>query len=86
MKRSLIISAFLLVLLIAGCASNPVAAPAPQDPQAASQDRDRDRDKDRDRGKDQERDKDRDRQDKAVSCPAGQHLATVDGRASCVRD
>jgi Ni/Co efflux regulator RcnB len=88
MKRSLVISAFLLGLLVAGCAANPAAAPVAPAADATQQDRDRDRDqdKDRDRNKDQDRDKDQGRQDKAASCPPGQHPSTDNGRAICVRD
>lgn len=77
MKRSLVISAFLLGLFVAGCAANPAAAPvapAPAAQDTTQQDRDRDRDKDRDR------------QQATISCPPGQHPYTDHGTTSCVRD
>ena len=83
MKVSLLSSAFLLGLLMAGCSTTPAAGPAgpqgPPGPQGASDhDRDRDRDKQADQGR-----QDQGRQDQAVSCPAGEHRDTVGG---CIRD
>lgn len=87
MKRSLVISAFLLGLLVSGCAATPAAAPvapaaaaAPAAQDTAQQDRDRDRDRER------EREKERDRQATTISCPPGQHPYTDHGTTSCVRD
>src|ERR1700733_15451845 len=69
-KASLISSAFLVGLLIAGCNSTPAAGPAgpqgPPGPQGAS-------DHDRDRDRDRERDADLARRDQAASCPPGEH-------------
>jgi hypothetical protein len=94
MNKPLVISPILLMLLVAGCSSNPAAAPGPPEPQReAAQGKDRDRDKDQNRNKDQNRDKDqgrsgdRDQQAQAASCPRGEHPSTDrDGRTSCVRD
>jgi hypothetical protein len=79
MQRSLVVGAFLLVLLIAGCSANPAAAPGPAVEQgAAGHERDRDRD----------RDADKSRQSQDGPCPAGEHLfrSSDNGRTSCVRD
>jgi hypothetical protein len=77
-RSSLVLSAFLVGLLIAGCNATPAAGPAgpqgPPGPQGASDhDRDRDRDRDANQG----------RRDQAASCPAGQHHDTDGG---CIRD
>jgi hypothetical protein len=83
MKASLVSSAFLVGLLIAGCNATPAAGPAgpqgPPGPQGAS---DHDRDRDRDSHADQGR-QDQGRRDQATSCPAGQHRDTDGG---CIRD
>jgi hypothetical protein len=83
MKVSLVSSAFLLGLLVAGCNTTPAAGPAgpqgPPGPQGAS---DRDRDHDRDRDADRDR-QDQGRQDEAPSCPAGEHR---DRDRGCVRN
>jgi hypothetical protein len=78
MKASLISSAFLAGLLMAGCSATPAAGPAgpqgPPGPQGVSDhDRDRDRDRDADQG----------RRDQATPCPGGQHHDTDGG---CIRD
>jgi hypothetical protein len=86
MQKSLVTSALLAALLIAGCSATPAAAPGPAGPQGqpgeqgtAGRDSDRDRDRDRD--------KDQDHQSNAAPCPAGEHLFTdKDGRAICARD
>jgi hypothetical protein len=76
MKSSLLISAFLMVILIAGCSATPAAGPAgPQGPPGQdAHDRDRDRDRDHDR------------QAQVAPCPAGEHQQTDNGRTECVRD
>jgi hypothetical protein len=89
-KVSLLSSAFLVGLLMAGCSTTPAAGPegpqGPPGPQGAS-DHDRDRDRDRDRQADQGRQdqgrQDQGRQDQAVACPAGEHRDTAGG---CIRD
>ena len=81
MKRSLIMSTFLLVFLAAGCSTGPQGQPGPQG--ASGQDANHDRDAQRDRDAQAERD----RQANTSGCPAGEHAATDrDGRTSCVRD
>jgi hypothetical protein len=78
MKTSLISSAFLLALLVAGCNTTPAAGPVgpqgPPGPQGAS-DHDRDRDHDRDAYQS--------RRDRATPCSPGQHHDTDGG---CIRD
>jgi len=82
MTLSLVSSAFLLGLLVAGCSATPAVGPAgpqgPPGPQGAS-DHDRDRDRDRDR----ERDADIARRDQAASCPPGEHR---DSDGGCIRN
>jgi hypothetical protein len=91
MKRSLVSGAFLLVLFIAGCYTNPPAA-GPQGPSGAtSQDRDRGHNGDRGRAGDRGHDGDQGRagdqgregrtgeqgrQGEAAPCPAGEHRFT----------
>lgn len=83
MKASLVSSAFLVGLLIAGCNTAPAAGPAgPQGPPGPQGVSDHDRDRDRDRNADQGR-QDQGRRDEAASCPAGQHHDTDGG---CIRD
>ncbi len=91
MKASLIASAFLAALLVAGCNTTP--PPARQ--AVSSQDRDRDRDRERREHdeqirKDQERQdqirEDQARRDQPPPCPVGQHYENVNGRPVCVRD
>jgi hypothetical protein len=81
MKSSLVMSAFLLGLLVAGCSASPAAGPAgpqgPPGPQGAS-----DHDRDRDRDADQAR-QDQNRHDQVQPCPGGQHRDTDGG---CKRD
>ncbi len=85
MKVSLVSTAFLLGLLVAGCNTAPAAGPAgpqgPPGPQGAS-DRNSDHDRDRDRDADRDR-QDQGRRDDASSCPAGEHR---DGDRGCVRN
>jgi Ni/Co efflux regulator RcnB len=77
MTSSLVSSAFLVGLLIAGCNAAPAAGPqGPAGPQGSS-DHDKDRDRDRDR------DADQGRRDQVPSCPAGQHH---DSDGGCIRD
>ena len=81
MKLSLVSSAVLLGLLMAGCSATPAVGPAgpqgPPGPQGAS-DHDRDRDRDADQGR-----RDQGRQDQATSCPGGEHREIVGG---CIKD
>lgn len=91
MKRSLVLGASVLVLLLAGC--NPAAGPAgPQGPQGTSgQDVDparaRERDADRDRDAERAR-QDQARRDQDAGCPAGQHRDKDPhtGESICVRN
>jgi PBP1b-binding outer membrane lipoprotein LpoB len=84
MKRSLIVSAFLLALITSGCSGTQPAAAAPQT-QAPPDDAHRD-----DRDRDHDRDKDRNPPpdgDHRSGCPDGQHAFTDrDGRTSCVNN
>jgi hypothetical protein len=79
MKRSLIVSAFLIAIMTSGCSGTQPVAPASAvqaQPDPHRDDRDRDRDKDKDRDADR---------DHRTGCPDGQHLFTDrDGRTSCV--
>jgi hypothetical protein len=85
MRRSLIVSAFLLAIMTSGCSGTQPVAPAPA-AQAPADDAHRD-DRDRDRDKDRERKEAEDRDHPRPPCPAGQHLFTDrDGRASCVNN
>ena len=84
MKRSLIVSAFLLALMASGCSGTQPVAPAPaaqaQPDDAHRDDRDRDHDRDKDRTPPPDR-------DHRSGCPDGQHLVTDrDGRTSCVNN
>ncbi len=89
MKRSVLISGFLIALMISGCSQTVAPAPQAQSDDAAR--RDRERDKDRERERDQNRPpdehRDADRDHRQVSCPDGQHLYTdPDGRVRCVNN
>jgi hypothetical protein len=78
MKLSLVSSAFLLGLLVAGCSATPAVGPAgPQGPPGPQGAADHDRDRDRDR------DADFARRNQAASCPGGEHR---DSDGGCIRD
>lgn len=92
MKSWLFMSALLLVL-VGGCNTSP-AVPGPAGPQGAQgapapdQGHDRDRARQDQAREDQARQdhQDQARQDQTPSCPAGEHVRTDNGRATCVRD
>lgn len=97
MKQSLVMSAFLLVLLVAGCNVTPAAVPGPAGPQgqtgqqgATGQSGDQGRDGDRGQNGDQGRQGqtgDQGRQGQAAPCPSGEHRYTSpDGTVNCARD
>ncbi len=85
-KSSLVMSAFLLGLVMAGCSATPAAGPAgpqgPPGPQGAS-DHDRDHDRDADQARQDQARQDQAREDQAASCPRGEHR---DRDRGCVRD
>ena len=87
MQSSLVVGAFLLVLLVAGCSANPAAAPGPGVEQGAAG-HEKDRDRDRNINRDRDRDTDKSRQSQDGPCPAGEHLSrsSDNARTSCVRD